>query len=729
MKSALYTLILIISLANFSFAQNWQVCSPDGKIRATIQLLGNDGSLRYTVDYSENILPQTVVESSKLGLTRTDQSFVQNLTFENSSTATIDENYLMLIGKKKQLRNNANELTLNFHNSNNAKLQIIFRAYNDGIAFRYRFPETSSSTFYVSEDKSTFQLPTTNGKAWVQGYDNFRPVYEKLFQNGVAMNQGLTQFNGLAFPALFQTQNVWILITEADLHENFYGSHFAQYQGNGTYSLATPSSNDGNSNSYLASSTLPWTMPWRVIMIGKQVSTVVESSLVEHVSEASQIANISWIQPGLSAWSWWSSLDSPTDFVKIKNFIDFTADFNLPYFLVDENWNSMGNGGNINDVITYANSKNVKLWLWYNSGGPTNDYFNEQPRDLIHTQAVRRQEFARIHALGIKGVKIDYFQSDKQEVIKFYLDILKDAADYQLMVNFHGSIIPKGWSRTYPNLVSMEAVKGSESYIFDGDNFRPNAPAHHTILPFTRNVIGPMDFTPTIIGEGRGVVHYTTDAHEIALLNIFECGQTHLVDRAASYTGLPVLAKTMISSLPTTWDETHLVEGYPGTHVVFARRKGENWYISGINGENQVRNLTLSLPFIATGDYTKQLLSDGNITASTDDYPTARDINTSEIAYQIQSGNTIAQVMQPYGGFLMVLKRSACQTNYYLTETITTASTYQASNSIQAANILTSTANVTFNAVKSIMLLPGFHAQSGSIFKTNININGNGCGN
>ncbi len=394
------------------------------------------------------------------------------------------------------------------------------------------------------------------------------------------------------------------MLTEADLHDNFYGSHLAQYQGNGTYKLAAPSADDGNSFPFFANSKLPWTMPWRVIMIGKQVSTIVESNLVEHVSEASQIANTAWIQPGISTWSWWSNLYSPTEFMSLKNYIDFTATMNLPYFLVDVGWPNMGGGGNINDLITYANTKNVKLWLWYNSGGPSNPY-PDSPRDLMHIQSVRRAEFARIQALGIKGVKVDYFESDKQELIKLYLDILRDAADFQLMVNFHGNTLPKGWSRTYPNLVSMEAVKGSEAYIFDGNNFRPNAPAHHTILPFTRNVVGPMDFTPTIIGEGRGVVHLSTDVHEIALLNTFECGQTHLVDKIASYNTLPTLAKTMISQQPTTWDETRLVEGFPGTHVVFARRKGENWYISGINGENQVRNLTLSLPFIATGDYTK----------------------------------------------------------------------------------------------------------------------------
>lgn len=716
----IYTAFFAWLLSYTLVAQSWQVTSPDAKIRATLQRIEPDGTLKYNVEYLENNQIQTIIEPSNLGITRIDQSFINGLTFEGSSTATIDENYTMLIGKQLQLRNNANEITLNFHNSNNSKFQVTFRAYNDGVAVRYRFPETSNNTYYVTEDRTTFQIPVNNSKTWIQGYDNFRPVYEKLYENGLNLNQAINQFNGLAFPALFQTPNAWVLLTEADLDEKFYASHLSSYFGNGTFSIAAPSPDDGNSYAAYAGSTLPWTMPWRVIMIGKQLNNVVESNLVSHVSKASQITNTTWIQPGISTWSWWSDLGSPTNFIKLKSFIDLAAELNLPYSLIDANWNQMGNGGDINALITYANSKNVKLWLWYNSGGPSNDQ-PEQPRDLMHIQSARRQEFARIHALGIKGVKIDYFQSDKQELIKLYIDILKDAAEYELMVNFHGNVIPKGWSRTYPNLVAMEAVKGAEAYIFDG-NFLPNAPRHHTILPFTRNVIGPMDYTPTIIGWRRGVEHLTTDVHEIALLHTFESGVTHLVDRVESYLGdsdepsLPTLAKTIISNLPTAWDETRLVEGFPGTHIVMARRKGENWYISGINGENQERNISVPLSFIATGDYTSQLLSDG---------ANPRDIVTSEINYQVQANNTINLNMQPYGGFMMVLKRTTCQTTHTITSQITNNIKYEASETIQATNIISSTANVTYDAAKSILLTTGFQTQQGAIFKAYID----GCGN
>jgi hypothetical protein len=720
----IYNAIFACFLSHTLIAQSWQVNSPNAKIRATIQRIDLDGTLKYNVEYLENNQTQTIIETSNLGISRIDQSFNNNLTFESITTATIDENYTMSIGKQLQLINNANEITLNFHNSNNSKFQVIFRAYNDGIALRYRFSETSNNTYHVTEDKTTFQIPVNNSKTWIQGYDNFRPVYEKLYENGINLNQAINQFNGLAFPALFQTPNAWVLLTEADLDENFFASHLSSYFGNGTFSVAAPSPDDGNSYAAYASSTLPWTMPWRVIMIGKQLNNVVESNLVSHVSKASQIVNTTWIQPGISTWSWWSDLGSPTNFAKLKTFIDLAAELNLPYSLIDANWNQMGNGGDINALITYANSKNVKLWLWYNSGGPSNDQ-SEQPRDLMHIQSARRQEFARIHALGIKGVKIDYFQSDKQELMKLYIDILKDAAEYELMVNFHGNVIPKGWSRTYPNLVAMEAVKGTEAYIFDGSNFLPNAPRHHTILPFTRNVIGPMDYTPTIIGWKRGVEHLTTDVHEIALLNTFESGVTHLVDRVESYLGvpndttqlpLPNLVKSIISNLPTAWDETLLVDGFPGTHVIMARRKGENWYISGINGENQVRNVSLPLSFIATGDYTKQLLSDG---------ATPREILTSEANYQVQASNTISLNMQPYGGFVMVLKRAACQTTHNLTSQITNNIKYESSETIQATNIITSTANVTYDAAKSILLTAGFQTQQGAIFKAYID----GCGN
>ncbi|RYU95540.1 glycoside hydrolase family 97 protein [Emticicia agri] len=702
--------LLFFLLGTFVFinlktvAQSWSVSSPNNKIRITVELKQPDKNLIYYVDYIENSTTDPVINASNLGVQRMDELFMNNFSFEGITNRSIDENYQNATGKKLSLRNHANEMTVSFK-VNNKLLNVVFRAYDDGVAFRYIFPETSGAEYYVTGENTTFQLPT-DGSAWIQEFATFQPVYERFFSNGTPLNQNI--FTQSAFPALFKTSKFWLLLTEADLHDNFFGSHLDAYYGNGTFKVAVPNQDDGNGFVNFAKSSLPWIMPWRVIMIGKENRTIAESNLVSNLSTPSTIADISWIKPGLSAWSWWSNLDSPTDFAATKNFIDFTSTFKLPYFLVDLRWNQMGNGGNIDDIINYANTKNVKLWLWYNSGGPTNEFYNDHPRDLMHIKEIRRNEFQRIKNLGIKGVKIDFFQSDKQEVIKQYIDILKDAADYQLMVNFHGSIIPKGWERTYPNLVTSEAIKGAEAYLFDGDNYRPNAPVHHTILPFTRNAIGSMDYTPVIIGEGRGVVHYTTDVHEIALLNTFESGETHLVDRAQSYLGLPAIAQKMIQEFPTTWDETRMIDGFPGTHVVMARRKGQNWYISGINGLNTEKTISLNLSFIANGEYAKQSLKDGN---------TPRDIVPAETNTTIQTNFNSNELMKPFGGFLIVLKRKACQESYTINNSATDVmDTYKASDKITSSVKILSDRNVNYDAGKSIDLITGFEVQPGGTF-------------
>ncbi|GAB3511965.1 glycoside hydrolase family 97 protein [Emticicia fontis] len=710
--------LLFFFLSAFSFTtlqsigQSWSVSSPNNKIKVTLELRQPDKNLVYYVDYVENTTTDAIVNPSDLGVRRMDELFVNNFNFEGITTRSIDESYQNATGKKLSLRNHANEMSVSFK-TNNKLMNVIFRAYDDGIAFRYVFPETSGAEYYVTGENTTFQLPT-DASAWVQEYANFQPVYEKFFSNGTPINQPI--WTQSVFPALFKTSRFWLLLTEADLQDNFFASHLDAYYGNGTFRLAPPSQDDGNNYVNFAKSSLPWVMPWRVVMIGKESKSIVESNLVSNLSASSTVADKSWIKPGLTTWSWWSNLYSPTNYMDSKKFIDFASIFKLPYALIDVDWNKMSNGGNINDLINYANTKNVKIWLWYNSGGPSNQ-IDAGPRDLMHIRETRRAEFQRIKNLGVKGVKVDFFQSDKQEIIKLYLDILKDAADYQLMVNFHGCTAPKGWERTYPNLVTMEAIKGAEAYIFDGDNFRPNAPVHHTILPFTRNAIGSMDYTPVIIGEFRGVEHYTTDVHEIALLNTFESGETHLVDRDTSYLSLPPIAQKMVQEFPTTWDETHLVDGYPGTHVIMARRKGDNWYISGINGLNVDKAINLNFSLISNGEYIKQSLKDGN---------TPRDIVSSEVSIPVQAGFTINEVMKPYGGFLIVLKKKGCQESFTLTNAEDDLmDTYKASNKITSSVKINANRNVNYDAGKSIDLLTGFEVSPGATFNAKMG----GCSN
>jgi hypothetical protein len=243
----------------------------------------------------------------------------------------------------------------------------------------------------------------------------------------------------------------------------------------------------------------------------------------------------------------------------------------------------------------------------------------------------------------VKGVKIDFWQSDKQDRIQQYLDVLSDAADFQLMVDTHGSTLPRGWSRTWPNLMSMEAVQGAEQYKFNR-GYPALAPAHNVMLAFTRNVVGPMDYTPVTFSDVDNP-HRTTNAHELALSVVFESGLQHFADRPESYLSLPAGPKDFLRTVPAAWDETRLLDGDPGTHAVFARRKGSDWYVGGISGQTTARHQNVALTFLPAGSYSMLLVRDG-----ADPHTFASEERT------VRSGQTIPVDLLPRGGFVMRLR-------------------------------------------------------------------------
>jgi hypothetical protein len=294
----------------------------------------------------------------------------------------------------------------------------------------------------------------------------------------------------------------------------------------------------------------------------------------------------------------------------VCEFADLAARMNWPYTLLDWEWDSMGNGGTMEDAVNYILSKGLKPLMWYNSGGPFN-WVSSTPRDRMLTHENRVAEFTKLKKLGVVGVKIDFFESEKQDMIKYYLDILKDAADFQMMVYFHGCIVPRGWSRTYPNLMTMEAVRGAEWYN-NGPDFTMTAPEHNTILPFTRNVVGPMDYTPVTFTNSQ-YPHITSYGHELALSVLFESGIQHFADRPEGYDELPDAAKTFLKEVPNAWDDTKLLDGYPGKDIIIARRKGNNWYVGGISAD-QRREMKKTIKFDFLPDsiqYKLTVIADG----------------------------------------------------------------------------------------------------------------------
>jgi hypothetical protein len=398
------------------------------------------------------------------------------------------------------------------------------------------------------------------------------------------------------------------LITEAAVDRAYCGSRLAREAVGGLYRLRFPDAGEGNATGAVEPSwTLPWSTPWRVVIAGTSTAPIVESTLVENLNPPSVVADTSWIKPGRASWSWLSDPPSPQDASKLKPFVDLAAGMGWEYTLIDANWDIMRNG-TVHDVIDYAKSKGVGVLFWYNSGGPHN-YVTERPRGLMDHRKVRRYEFKRLAEWGVKGVKVDFFQSDKQNIMALYQDILEDAAEFKIMVNFHGCTLPRGWSRTYPHLMTMEAVRGEESYLFDG-NYPAEAPRHNAIQPFTRNAVGPMDDTPVMLRDNR-YKRRTTAAHEIALPIILETGMLHFAGTVNEYLELPPVPKEFLKAIPVTWDETKLLLGEPGRLAAIARRSGNAWYIGVINGEDRPRELSLDLGFLGQGTWKATILEDG----------------------------------------------------------------------------------------------------------------------
>jgi hypothetical protein len=265
----------------------------------------------------------------------------------------------------------------------------------------------------------------------------------------------------------------------------------------------------------------------------------------------------------------------------------------LPYVLIDAEWDTMLDGKTIEDAVAYSLEKGIKPMIWYNSsvgwvdGAPTPKYRLNKAED-------REKEFAWCEKIGVAGVKIDFFSGDNQKNMDYCIDLLESAAKHHLLVNFHGATIPRGWQRTYPNLLSTEGVYGAEWYN-NVATFTNQAASHNATLPFTRNVVGPMDYTPCAFSNSQHP-HITTNAHELALTVLFESGLQHLADRPESFLAQPEEVKAFLGELPAVWDETKLLGGYPGKNVVIARRSGSTWYVAGINGTNEPITLNLAIP-------------------------------------------------------------------------------------------------------------------------------------
>lgn len=643
---ALALLAVVTGIQGLVNAANWDVVSPNKQIKATVQLSGS--ALSYRVEHGTEGHLAVVVRESPLGLRLQGQDFTHDLRFDSAQPPrTIDEQYVLIHGKRRECRNRASALTLAFQNANAQRMEVEFRAYDDGVAFRYRLPGGAADRQMLDSEASGFALPL-EAKVWCAPSDKastYSPAYETYYENEMDSGTPSPLGVGWSFPLLFRTADKqhWGLITEANVDPAFCGSRLCNNPTDGVYRVTLPDPAEGNGQgSPKPSSPLPWEMPWRVIILGSSPGVMVESTLVTDVCPPSRVQDTSWIRPGRVAWSWWSDNPSPKDAAKQKKFVDLAAEMGWEYVLVDANWTIMENG-NIHDVLRYAKEKSVGVLLWYNSGGPHN-VVTEKPRDCFTYAPVREFEFKLLQDWGVKGVKVDFFQSDKQDVIGLYHGLMQDAARHKIMVNFHGCTLPRGWERTYPNLMSMEAVRGEECYIFDS-KYPEKAPMHNATLPFTRNAVGPMDYTPVGLSNNR-YPHQTTAAHELALSVLFETGWLHFTDKVEAYLSLPPIPKQFLKDVPVAWDETRFVAGYPGQFAVVARRKGATWYLAGVNARNNPVDLALPAgPWFSAARVEVTTICDG------------QDSQNLECATRpVEAARGLEVRMLPKGGFAAVVK-------------------------------------------------------------------------
>ncbi len=644
MKYYHYLILIVV----FTSCKNSTIIqSPDKSISVTFELNSTKTPV-YTVSKNNKI----ILEPSSLGIIREDGDFSKNLKIiKESNVLKVSDSYILLTSKRKQDNYVANRRSIFLENNKNQQIEIIFQVSNDGVAFCYRFNEKSDDIKHITEEKTSFNFPE-DAKAWLHpqanartGWCNVEPCYEMHYHQGINVGTPAPFVAGWSFPSLFQSNGVWVLITESGLEPNYCGSRLSSQSPDGEYFITFPQEPERTSPSAALKpqSTLPWQTPWRVIVLGN-LNQIVETTLVTDLAQPCAIKDTEFIKPGKASWSWALLKDASVVYDVQKKFIDLASEMGWEYCLIDVEWDKKIGYEKIQDLINYAATKKVGIILWYNSSGSWNTT-TYSPKNMMFDPEIRRKEFDRISKMGVKGVKVDFWGGDGQSMIKYYYDLLKDAADYKLLVNCHGATVPRGWDRTYPNLVSMEAVKGFEYITFEQRN-ADSAATHCAMLPFTRNVVGSMDFTPMCFSEIPGIHRKTSNAFELALSVLFQSGIQHYAAIPEGIHLQPDYVIDFLKSIPDSWDDIKLIDGYPAKYVVLARKSVDGWFVAGINSEKIIKTFELDLSSLKTINK-GLLITDGE---------NNRSFSNKEI--ELIDGKLKIN-MNPSGGFVLFLKQSS----------------------------------------------------------------------
>ena len=605
------------------------VASPNKRIAVTVEVKPgaapdpSGGRLWYSVTFDgKPLLLDSPFQLDFVGA----PSIAGGLAVTGEKRRSLRETWKPVWGTASSIANNANELTLSIGETAEPKrrLSFVVRVFDDGVAFRYELPaQPALGDFQLASEKSEFHFDG-NKTVWAAHEQAFKSSQEVEYRKGTL--EDLRPGDIIGCPLLVQAGPAWVALTEANLTD-WAGIYFTAVAG-APHAVTTLLSPRPDEKGVAVIGSTPRVSPWRTMIIGARPGDLIESNIIQNLSEPSAIKDTAWIRPGVSAWDrWWSGSYGPDyngklgmDTASMKYFVDFAAEMGWQYQLVDWYWYGdpfkkgvpQGDAGNpdadltkpvpeidIPGLVQYAAKKGVRIWLW---------------TEWDNAGKQMEKAFPLFEKWGVAGVKVDFMNRDDQVMVNFYERFAKLAAKYHLLVDFHGAYKPTGMERTYPNVLTREGVMGNEYNKWS----RNVTPTHKATLPFTRMLAGPMDFTPggfrqsTVktfrpIGEAGPMV-MGTRANELAMPVVYFSAFTVMCDSPGAYRASPA-GLDFWKGIPTSWDETKVIDGFPGEYVVIARRSGRNWYIGGLNGDAP-RAVEIPLAFLGSGEYTAKIYLD-----------------------------------------------------------------------------------------------------------------------
>jgi alpha-glucosidase len=611
------SLILPGSLAAHGQPSTVEISSPDHRIilhfgvKPGKGLTSGDGQLVYSIDFRG----KQMFEGSALGLELANQSSLgSQVHFTGSTPGSGVDQYKLLAGKTSEVRDAYNDLTVDVAEgaASGREFSIQARVYNDAVAFRYHVPEQAGLSRYQLTQEDTEFRPTTDAIAWTLRLPNYQSGYESEYTqqalSALSNQGGVSSYILNGSPVLLHLSGVaWAAVGEADLEGNA-AMYLQNPTGNwGGHYLVSKISPPVDGKGPAVDASLPHDSAWRVVMIGDKPGDLIESTVMTDLNPPSRVTDTSWIHDGKASWNWWDGDIGPdgksaftTD--TMKYYVDFAAQSGFRYMMLDAGWSSQDITklrGNVDvpELVRYAATKNVKIWIWLYSKS---------------VAAQMQEAFPLYEKWGVAGVKIDFILRNDQEGIKWYYDVAKLAAEHHLMVDFHGATQPWGLERTYPNVLNYEAVLGLEN----NKAGRRDGPVDRTVIPFTRMLTGPMDYTPggfnnvteeDFIARDRNPMVVGTRAQQLALYVVFQAALEMVSDVPSIY--LNDRSFQFLRDAPTTWDGTKVLAGNPGEFITIARRHGREWYLGSITNWNP-RDLHLSLSFLGGGAYRAEIYTD-----------------------------------------------------------------------------------------------------------------------